>query len=112
MSDPNRGILERRGHTNDATFYLTKAVAKDLIGKAWYSTARGIDAARYPEIVRGFVRDHSSISNKECRQLPGLGDSPSAQVEASRYLKQWSEPEGFLDPEGKSSQRKYLPKRS
>ena len=112
MSDPDRGILERRGHTHEATFYLTKALAKDLIGKAGYSTAKGIDAARYPEIVRSFVRDHGSISNKECRQLLGLGESPSAQVEASRYLKQWSEPEGFLDPEGKSSQRKYLPKRS
>jgi len=29
-----------------------------------------------------------------------------------RVLKQWSELEGFLDPVGKSSQRKYLPKRS
>lgn len=112
MSDPKRGILERRGHTHEATFYLTKAVAKDLIGKAGYSTAKGINAARYPEIVRGFVQDHGSISNKECRQLLGLGDSPSAQVEASRYLKQWSEPGGFLDPEGKSSQRKYHLKRS
>lgn len=31
------------------------------------------------------------------RQLLGLGDSPSAQVEASRYLKKWSAPDGFLD---------------
>ncbi len=107
MSDPKRGILERKGHTHEATFYLTKAVAKELIGKAGYSTARGIDSARYPEIVRGFVLDHGSIANRECRQLLGLGDSPSAQVEASRYLKQWSGPSGFLDPEGKSSQRKY-----
>jgi len=62
--------------------------------------------------VQAFVEDHGSISNKECRQLLGLGDSPSAQVEASRYLKKWSEPDGFLDPEGKSSQRKYRLKRS
>ena len=108
MSDPNRGILERRGHTHEATFYLTKAVAKDLIGKAGYSTAKGIDAARYPELVRGFVRDHGSISNKECRQLLGLGDSPSARVEASRYLKISSSPEGFLIFEGNPPKRKYF----
>ena len=108
MSDPKRGILERKGHTHEATFYLTKAVAKDLIGKAGYSTAKGIDGARYPEIVRGFVEDHGSISNKECRQLLGLGDSPSAQVEASRYLKLWSGPEGFLTAEGNPPKRRYL----
>ena len=26
-----------------------------------------------------------------------LHDSPSAQVEASRYLKKWSQPDGFLE---------------
>ena len=108
MSDPDKGILERRGHTHEATFYLTKALAKDLIGKAGYSTAKGIDAARYPEIVRSFVRDHGSISNKECRQLLGLGESPSARVEASRYLKLWSSPEGFLIFEGNPPKRKYF----
>ncbi|MDO9034314.1 MAG: hypothetical protein Q7U51_03815, partial [Methanoregula sp.] len=83
MSDPDRGILKQRRHTHEAMFCLTKAVAKDLIRKAGYSTAKGIDAARYPEILRCFVLDHGSISNKVCRELPGLGESPSAQVEAS-----------------------------
>ena len=31
------------------------------------------------------------------RELLGLGNSASAQVEASRYLKKWSQPDGFLD---------------
>jgi ATP-dependent DNA helicase RecG len=108
MSDPQRGILERKGHTHEATFYLTKAVARDLIGKAGYSSAKGIDGARYPELVRGFVEDHTSISNKECRQLLGLGESPSARVEASRYLKLWSGPDGFLTAEGNPPKRKYF----
>lgn len=107
MSDPKRGILERKGHTHEATFYLTKSVARDLIGKAGYTTAKGIDRARYPELVRGYVDDHGSISNKECRQLLGLGESPSAKVEASRLLKKWSDSDGFLDVEGDPPKRRY-----
>ncbi len=107
MSDPKRGILERKGHTHEATFYLTKAVAKELIGKAGYSTAKGINSARYPELVRGFVQDHGSITNKDCRDLLGLGASPSAKVEASRYLKYWSGEGGFLTAEGKPPKRRY-----
>jgi len=107
MSDPKRGILERRGHTHEATFYLTKSVARDLIGKAGYTVAKGINTMRYPEMVREFVRSHGSITNRECRELLGLGDSESAQVEASRHLKRWSGPDGFLDAEGEYSQRKY-----
>ena len=108
MSDPKRGILERRGHTHEATFYLTKSVARDLIGNVGYTTAKGIDRVRYPELVRGYVEDHGSISNKECRQLLGLGDSPSAKVEASRLLKIWSDSDGFLDVEGNPPKRRYL----
>jgi len=108
MSDPKRGILERRGHTHEATFYLTKSVARDLIGNVGYTTAKGIDRVRYPELVRGYVEDHGSISNKECRQLLGLGDSPSAKVEASRLLKIWSDSDGFLDVEGDPPKRRYL----
>jgi len=108
MSDPKRGILERKGHTHEATFYLTKSVARDLIGKVGYTTAKGIDRARYPEIVRGYVEDHGGISNKECRQLLGLGESPSAKVEASRLLKKWSDPDGFLDVEGNPPKRRYF----
>lgn len=107
MSDPKRGVLERKGHTHEATFYLSKSVAKDLIGKAGYTAAKGIDSARYPELVRGYVQDHGSISNSECRQLLGLGESPSARVEASRFLKLWSSPDGFLDFSGNPPKRRY-----
>ncbi len=112
MCNPKRGILERKGHSRAATYYLTKSVAKDLIGKVAYSSAKGIDHYRYQEIVREFVQDHGSITNVECRQLFGLGDSPAAKTEVSRYLKQWSGPDGFLVPEGTTSQRKYYLKKA
>ena len=63
--------------------------------------------ARFAEIVREYVRDHGSITNRECRELLGLGDSPSAQVEASRYLKKWSATSGFLKVEGTPPRVKY-----
>jgi ATP-dependent DNA helicase RecG len=113
MSDPHRGILERRGHSRPATYYLTKAVAKDLIGKAAYSSTKGINPVRYPELVKTFLLDHESITNRDCRELLGLGDSASAQVETSRYLKRWSSPtEGFLIPDGTPPKRKYYLKKS
>ena len=85
---------------------------KISFGKVAYSKSKGIDSARYVELVRGYVSDHGMIKNKECRQLLDLGDSKSAQVEASRYLKKWSGEDGFLITEGKGSQRKYLLKSS
>lgn len=113
MCDPKRGILERRGHSRPATYYLTKAVAKDLIGKAGYSSTKGINPVRYPELVKVFLQDHEVITNKDCRELLGLGDSASAQVEASRYLKRWSSsPDAFLIPDGKPPKRKYYLKKS
>lgn len=112
MSHPKRGILERKGHSRTATYYLTKSIANDLIGKVAYSSAKGIDHSRYQELVREFVLDHGCITNSECRQLFGLGDSPAAKTEVSRYLKQWSGPDGFLVPEGVTSQRKYYPKKA
>ncbi|MCZ2106382.1 MAG: ATP-binding protein [Burkholderiales bacterium] len=36
------------------------------------------------------------IDNALLRELLGLGDSPSAQVQASRLFKKWCLPEGFL----------------
>ena len=107
MSHPSRGILERKGHAKPATYYLAKTVANDLIGKVAYSSSKGIDAARYAELVRGFVQDHGSITNRECRLLFGLGETASEKVEVSRYLKKWSEDDGFLIAEGNHSQRKY-----
>jgi ATP-dependent DNA helicase RecG len=112
MCDPKRGLLERKGHTRPATYYLTKSVAKDLIGKVAYSSTKGIDSLRYQELVRSFLIDHESITNKDCRGLFGLGDSASSQVETSRYLKRWSAQDGFLIPDGNPPKRKYTLKRS
>ncbi len=97
MCLPPLGLLERRGHTAAATFHLAKGVAKELKGKAAYTRTRGLNPIRYAEMVREYLRDHQRIENAELRELLGLGNSPSAQVEASRYLKKWSQPEGFLD---------------
>jgi ATP-dependent DNA helicase RecG len=107
MSFPDQGILERKGHTKSATYHLTKGVARELLGKAAYTRSRGLLPIRYAEIVREYLKDHKSISNRECRELLGLGESPSAQVEASRYLARWSKPKGFLKPISSSSKRRY-----
>ena len=97
---PPLSLLERKGgHTASATFYLAKGVAKDLKGKAAYTRTRGLNPVRYAELVREYLRDHQKIRNVELRELLALGDSPSALVEASRYLKKWSQDEGFLDKE-------------
>lgn len=103
MSHPKQGILERKGYTKTATYYLAKPIAKELIGKVAYSKSKGIDPIRYPEMVRDYLQSHGVITNKECRQLLDLGDSDSAQVEASRHLKKWSGDDGFLVAEGKGS---------
>lgn len=103
LCDPSRGIIERRGVTRAATFHLTKGVAKDLLGKAAYTKRKGIAPVRYAELVRAYVHDHASINNRECRELLGLGDSPSAQVEASRYLRRWSQPGAFLEKIGQGA---------
>lgn len=107
LSVPGKGILERRGRTQAATFHLAKGVAKDLLGRAAYTRTKGIAPARFAEIVREYVQDHGSITNRECRELLGLGDSASAQVEASRYLKKWSASGGFLRAEGTPPRVKY-----
>lgn len=107
MAITRRGILERKGKTRAATFHLTKAVARDLLSKASYTRLKGIDPIRYREMVRAFVADHGSITPQECRELLGLGDSPSARVEISRYLKQWSSPGGFLIREGGGRSTRY-----
>ena len=107
MSLPALALIERRGHTASATFYLAKGIAKELKGKAAYTKTRGLNPVRYAEMVREYLRDHQTIRNRELRELLGLGDSPSAQVEASRYFKKWSEAEGFLDQNGKGSSKFY-----
>ena len=107
MSLPPAAILERKGHTKSATYHLTKGLAKELLGKAAYTRTRGLNPKRYAELVREYLQDHQSISNREVRELLGLGESASAQVEAARYLARWSGPDGFLEPFGGGSGRRY-----
>lgn len=107
MTLPALALIERRGHTASATFHLAKGIAKELKGKAAYTKTRGLNPVRYAEMVREYLRDHRTIRNRELRELLGLGDSPSAQVEASRYFKKWSEAEGFLDQHGNGSSKFY-----
>jgi len=110
LAQPNNGILERRGRTRAATYHLAKAVAKDLLGKAAYTKTKGLDPIRYREMVKAFVDDHGSISPKECRELLGLGESPTARVEVSRHLKEWASAQGFLRREGSGPKVRYFPK--
>ncbi len=97
MAVPPLNLIERKGHTASATFHLAKGVAKELKGKAAYTKTRGLNPVRYAEMAREYLKDHQKIRNAELRELLGLGDSPSAKVEASRYLNKWSQPDGFLE---------------
>lgn len=96
-------LLERKGHTSTATFYLAKGLAKTLKGKAAYTRTRGLNPVRYAELVREYLKDHRRIRNSEVRELLGLGDSASASVEASRLLNKWSQSDGFLMRESTGS---------
>lgn len=96
MCMPPLSLLERKGHTPAATFHLAKGVATALKGKVAYTRTRGLNPVRYAEMVREYLRDHQRIENAQMRELLGLGDSPSAQVEASRLLTKWSQEDGFL----------------
>lgn len=97
MTAPTLGLLERRGHTQAATFHLTKGIATILKGKAAYTRTRGLNPVRYAEMVREYLKDHRIITNAELRQLLGFGASASASVEASKLLNRWSAPDGFLE---------------
>lgn len=108
LAQPETGFLERKVGTKAATFHLTKGVARDLLGKAAYTGTRGLDPIRYAEMVKAFVAHHGSIAPRECRELLGLGDSPSARVETSRYFKRWSGDGGFLRREGGSRHVRYV----
>jgi len=108
LAQPETGFLERQGRTKSATFHLSKGTAKDLLGRASYTRIRGLNPLRYSELVREFVADHGSITPRECRQLLGLGESASARVETSRYLKKWSGDERFLLREGGGKHVRYV----
>lgn len=108
LGHPKVGILERKGGPKSPTYHLAKGVAKELLGKAAYTKTKGINPARYTEMVRQYVTDYGAITPKECRELLGLGDSKSAQVEVSRYFKKWAGPDGFLRMEGAPPRNRYL----
>ncbi len=111
LAQPKTGILERRGMTRAATYHLNKAVSQELLGKTAYTKTKGVDPIRYREMVREFVSNHGSITPQKCRELLGLGESPTARVEVSRYLKAWSGPQGFLRREGtRGPNVRYFPK--
>ena len=111
LAQPRTGMLERRGKTRAATYHLNKAVTQDLLGKTAYTTTRGVDPIRYREMVKAFVDDHGSITPRECRELLGLGESQTARVEVSRYLRAWSGSDGFLRREGtRGPNVRYFPK--
>ncbi|MCG2767085.1 MAG: putative DNA binding domain-containing protein [Anaerolineae bacterium] len=99
--------LERRGKKKGVTYHLARGAAVELLGKAVYTRARGIDAVRWPELIRAYVEQHGSINNTECRELLGLGNSPSAQVRVSRLLRKLCVPDGFLHPQGAGAKRRY-----
>ncbi len=103
------GILERKGQTKAATYHLAKGIAKDLLGKAAYTRIKGVDSARFAEIVRQYVIHHGAITPQECREVLYLGDSATAKVQISRLFKQWSGKGGFLRMEGKPLAAIYLP---
>jgi len=110
LAQPRIGILERKGGPRSATFHLAKGTAKDLLGKAAYTKTKGLNPARYAEMVKQFIADHGSITPKECRELLGVGDSPVARVEVSRYFRKWiAPPEGFLRREGNPPKTRYFP---
>lgn len=107
LSHSQYGIVERKGSTRTATFNLVKDIAKDLIGKGAYTRTRGLNPVKYAALVKEFLKDHKTITNKECRDLLNLGDSASAKVETSRYFREWSKPGGFLIAKCKRRGRHY-----
>ncbi len=88
--------LERRGKRKGVTYHLSREAAAAFHGRAAYTRDRGIDAVRWPELIRAYIEQHGSISNRECRELLGLGNSPSAVSRATRLLTgmEWLKPYG------------------
>jgi len=103
-------LIERRGKKMGVTYHLQRAVAVDLIGKAAYTQIKGIDPLRYREMIREFVSQHGSITNRECRALLQLGESDSARTLAGCYLTRFAQPDGFLIARGKGRSRRYIKK--
>lgn len=104
---PPTALLERRGRASSATYHLSKRLASDLLGKGAYTRTKGVNPIRYAEMVREYVRDHASITPKQCRDLLGWGESNTDRVEISKLLRKWSAPDGFLKREGKPPKVSY-----
>lgn len=90
--------LERRGKKKGVTYHLARSTAVLLQSKAFYTRTRGIDAIRWPEMIRAYVEQHGSINNTECRDLLSLGNSDSARTQATRILQATE----YLEPYGDS----------
>lgn len=108
---PPLSLLERRGKTSGVTFHLPTAIAGDLIGKEAYTRIKGINPIRYRELIREYVSQHGSITNRKCRDLLQLGESPSSQTQAARYLRKFSGDKGFLILEGRGRATRYVQKK-
>ena len=104
LSQAPNAWLERHGRT----YRLSPFASARLLSRAAYTRARGLDKARWPELIRSYVEQHGSINNAECRELLGLGSSASAQVKASRLLSKLSGPGGFLVSTGKGKSTQYI----
>lgn len=92
--------LERRGRKRGVTYHLSRSAAAAFIGKGIYSRSRAIDRVQWPVLIRRYVEEHGSISNRECRELLLLGNSRSAVSTVSQLLIQLD----FLEPYGPSKQ--------
>jgi ATP-dependent DNA helicase RecG len=103
---PPYNLLEKRGKKKGVSYYLSKNIAEELIGKVAYTKIKGIERHRYRELILNFIKDHGSISNTECRELLSLGDSNYASVKASEILRKLCQ-EGILKPVNKGRARRY-----
>lgn len=99
--------IEKRGKKRGVTYHLTPHAARALQGPAAYTRILGIGELRWPELVRSYVEQHGSITNAECRELLGLGNSKTARNVASRLLARLD----FLRRSGTSKGARYSQRR-
>lgn len=103
---PPHNLLEKSGTKKGVSYYLSKDIAAELIGKVAYTKIKGVERHRYRELILNFLQDHGSISNSECRELLNLGDSNYASVKASVILKKLCQ-ESIIDSINKGRARRY-----
>jgi len=60
---PPYNLLEKRGRKKGVSYYLSRNIAKELIGKVAYTKIKGVERHRYQELILNFIQDHGSISN-------------------------------------------------